>query len=293
MASPRRRLPTNAPGEVYVDSTCIDCDTCRWMAPETFGRADGQSFVHAQPATPGARARAFEALVACPTGSIGAASKGEVLAARAAFPAPIDGDVHHCGWHSEKSFGAASYLLRRAPDRGGNVLVDSPRFNEALARRLEELGGVALMFLTHRDDVADHARFAARFGCRRVLHRDDLRPGTAEVEVLLEGREPVELDDELVALPVPGHTEGSTCLLARGRYLFTGDHLAWSERLGHLYGFRRACWYDWNELVRSTARLREHPFTWVLPGHGRRARLAPGESRDALERALTWMRAQA
>ncbi|XP_015064361.1 uncharacterized protein LOC107009532 [Solanum pennellii] len=27
------RRPQNVSGEFFVDHTCIDCDTCRWMAP--------------------------------------------------------------------------------------------------------------------------------------------------------------------------------------------------------------------------------------------------------------------
>ena len=44
-----------------------DCDTCRWMAPETYGRANGQSAVHIQPQSPGERKRALQALLACPS----------------------------------------------------------------------------------------------------------------------------------------------------------------------------------------------------------------------------------
>ncbi len=289
MASLAKRRAENAAGEVFVDSTCIDCDTCRWMAPETFDRAGEQSRVQRQPATADERARAMLALVACPTGSIGADSKQEILAARAAFPVPIHGDVLHCGWHSEKSFGATSYLIRRPSERGGNVLVDSPRFSQALARRLEELGGVSMLFLTHGDDVADHRRFAERFGCARVLHRGDLGHGTQGVERVLEGEDPIALDPELLAVPVPGHTLGSTCLLYRDSDLFTGDHLAWSESRGHLYGFRGACWHDWSELVRSTEKLRTLRFEWVLPGHGRRAHFPAARMALELERAIDWM----
>jgi hypothetical protein len=32
----------------------------------------------------------------------------------------------------------------------GNILVDSPRFNPVLAKRIQELGGVKYMFLTHK-----------------------------------------------------------------------------------------------------------------------------------------------
>ena len=30
------RRPENVPGDVYVDDTCINCDTCRWMSPGVF-----------------------------------------------------------------------------------------------------------------------------------------------------------------------------------------------------------------------------------------------------------------
>jgi glyoxylase-like metal-dependent hydrolase (beta-lactamase superfamily II)/ferredoxin len=289
VATPARRLPANVEGQLYVDSTCIDCDTCRWMAPAIFGRASEQSFVQRQPESAAERRDALLALVACPTASIGGPRGAELRAARDAFPIPVDGPVLHCGWHSQRSFGATSYLLTRPPERGGNVLVDSPRFSGALAARLEELGGVATLFLTHADDVADHERFRERFGCRRVLHAADLSAGTRGVERVLEGHEPARLDEDLLAIPTPGHTRGSTCLLASGRYLFTGDHLAWSVRLGHLYAFRGACWYDWDVQRESMERLRGLGFEWVLPGHGRRFHAPAAEMEADLEHCLAWM----
>jgi glyoxylase-like metal-dependent hydrolase (beta-lactamase superfamily II)/ferredoxin len=289
MASPRRRLATNAAGEFYVDSTCIDCDTCRWMAPETFDEAAEQSRVYRQPRTKDEERRAELALIACPTGSIGAAPGRDLSAARDAFPLVIDGDVHHCGYHAEASFGAASYLIQRPRERGGNVLVDSPRFSRPLVRRLEELGGVATLFLTHVDDVADHARFRAHFGCRRVLHAADAQ--AIDVEWKIEGEEPVALDPEVLLIPVPGHTAGSTCLVYRDTYLFSGDHVAWSETRGHVYAFKSACWYDWEAQCRSMERLARHPFEWILPGHGRRCRFDRESMRAQMARCIAWMRA--
>ena len=49
MANPLKRVPENVPGDFFVDSTCIDCDTCRQIAPAVFGEAPGTSFVKAQP----------------------------------------------------------------------------------------------------------------------------------------------------------------------------------------------------------------------------------------------------
>ena len=72
MAALTDRLPTNVAGAYYVDSTCIDCDQCRVMAPEFFGRTeDGLSFVQRQPASPEEIALVEEAATACATGSIG------------------------------------------------------------------------------------------------------------------------------------------------------------------------------------------------------------------------------
>src|SRR5205085_11488099 len=96
-----------------------------------------------------------------------------------AFPLPIAENVYFCGYTSELSFGAWSYLIVRSDAAGGNVLVDSPRFASQLVKRIEALGGVRQMFLSHRDDVAEHARFAKRFHCTRIMHADEMPRGTA------------------------------------------------------------------------------------------------------------------
>jgi glyoxylase-like metal-dependent hydrolase (beta-lactamase superfamily II)/ferredoxin len=286
MASTQRALAHNAPGDFFVDSTCIDCDTCRWMAPATFARREEQSSVARQPETHAERLGALQALLSCPTGSIGTRERHDLAAAERSLPLELADGVYHCGYHAESSFGAASYLIRR---EAGNVLVDSPRFTRPLVRRLEELGGVSTLFLTHRDDVADHARFAAHFGCERVLHARDAHSGLGDVERLVEGVEPVSLDGELLVVPTPGHTAGSACLLYAERFLFTGDHLAWSERRGHPIGFRSACWYDWSQVVESTRRLATHPFEWILPGHGERCSFPRERMAELVQQTLAWM----
>lgn len=287
MAALSKRLPGNAAGDFFVDATCIDCDTCNWLAPASFDDGgDGHSRVFRQPAGGAERLRAEMALLACPVGAIGTEAKHDLAGARAAFPERIAGPVHHLGYHAESSFGAASYLIERT---GGNVLVDSPRFTAPVVDALARAGGVRYMFLTHQDDVADHARFRERFGCDRVIHADDVTRGTAGVEIKLEGRAPTALAPDLLAIPVPGHTRGSCCLLFDETFLFTGDHLAWSPERGHIYGFRDACWYDWRELVRSTEALAGYRFEWILPGHGRRCHFSAARMRQEMRRCLDWM----
>ena len=290
MARLEARLPENVPGDLYVDDSCIDCAVCRHLAPAVFDRSErsGLSFVAAQPGTEHDRRRALMAVVACPTASIGSTDREGVRSAAASFPELIADGVEFCGYAAAASYGASSYLLRRPQ---GNLLVDSPRAAEPLLRRIGERGGVATMFLTHRDDVADHRRFSRRFGCERVLHADDVTAGTRDVERRIEGREPIALADDLLAIPVPGHTRGSTALLYRETFLFTGDHLWWSEARQGLHASRDVCWYSWPEQRRSLERLLEFRFEWVLPGHGARYR-APSAAamRRELERLLARLR---
>lgn len=283
----RRRRSENVDGPFYVDATCIDCDACRWIAPASFHQADGQSAVYAQPVDEAGRFAALQALVACPTASIGVtdpALQARTRDAVASFPRLLDANVFHCGFHAESSFGAASWFIQRPQ---GNVMVDSPRFAGPLVKRIEQLGGIKTLFLTHIDDVADHEKWARHFGCERVMHSADAR-GLA-IDRKFDGREPVALDAELVVIPTPGHTRGSACLLYAQRYLFTGDHLAWSPRRGHLVAFRDACWYSWDELKVSMKALRHHRFEWVLPGHGRIHHAAAPEMAAALDKCIAWM----
>jgi glyoxylase-like metal-dependent hydrolase (beta-lactamase superfamily II)/ferredoxin len=290
MASVGRRLSQNVPGDFYVDETCIDCDTCRRIEPSVFVEGPSFSYVGRQPEDEPQRKRSLMALVACPTGSIGTVSRADARPAIAAFPETVAENVSFCGYTSPDSFGAWSWLIER-PE--GNVLVDSPRAANPLLKEIERRGGVSLLFLTHRDDVADHAQFAKRFGCERVLHERDVTSGTRGVERRLSGDDPVRLAPDLVAIPAPGHTRGHAVLLYREKYLFTGDHLAWSLRRGALTAFRDACWYSWGEQIRSMEKLLDFRFEWVLPGHGWRHQAPSAEAmRAELVDCIAWMKRQ-
>jgi ferredoxin len=67
------RLPQNVTDRFYVDSSCIDCDQCRDIAPAFFRRDDdeGMSYVHQQPESEQDIALCEEAMNGCPTESIG------------------------------------------------------------------------------------------------------------------------------------------------------------------------------------------------------------------------------
>lgn len=290
MATLRKRRAENSPGNFYVDSTCIDCDTCRWMAPEIYYRKNNKSAVYHQPSNKTEEIEAFQALLSCPTASIGTVEKPDnIKAIQQKFPLLIEQNVYHCGYHSEKSFGAASYFIQR-PE--GNILIDSPRFSPPLVKQIEAKGGIQYLYLTHKDDVADHEKFTQHFGCERILHVDDITAKTQGVEIQLSGQAPVEFATDLLIIPVPGHTKGHTVLLYQQKYLFTGDHLAWSDDLYHLKGFHRFCWYDWSQQILSMEKLAAYSFEWVLPGHGRRYHSDRQTMKQQMQQCITWMKQQ-
>eukprot|EP00193_Tetraselmis_chui_P015311 CAMPEP_0177771470 /NCGR_PEP_ID=MMETSP0491_2-20121128/11613_1 /TAXON_ID=63592 /ORGANISM="Tetraselmis chuii, Strain PLY429" /LENGTH=337 /DNA_ID=CAMNT_0019289029 /DNA_START=194 /DNA_END=1207 /DNA_ORIENTATION=- len=295
VAGTPNRLPANVPGSFWVDDTCIDCDTCRWIAPETFSRQNSQSAVTAQPTNTRERTQAARALSACPTFSIHLddARAGELKEVASDFPLAVDGSpgVYHTGFHSHASFAATPYLVTREK---GNVMVDVPRYNPGLASRIEGMGGIRYIFLTHRDDVSDHAKWAERFPqAVRVIHKTEVnaRQGTDKVERQLEGEGPWELDDagDHQILFVPGHTPGCMALhYTPCSVLFTGDTLGWSASLGRLTIFRQVNWYDVDLQLESVASLEQLPVLAVLPGHGRRKMyVSQQEWRDSLRDVLT------
>jgi glyoxylase-like metal-dependent hydrolase (beta-lactamase superfamily II)/ferredoxin len=282
MANPSKRVPENVLGDFFVDSTCIDCDACRQIAPFVFGEGAATSFVKAQPANEADRRTAIQALLSCPTGSIGCLGDDDVKTVVRDFPLLVEPPVYYCGFNSPKSYGGNSYFIQH-PD--GNWLVDSPKYVAPIVKRLESLGGLRHIFLTHRDDVADADRFASHFGCERVIHRDELasQPGAERV---LEGQGPWKLASDFLAIYTPGHTKGHCVLLFKDRFLFTGDHLDWDRDERRLSASHDYCWHSWPKQIASINTLTNYDFEWILPGHGQKVQLSTARMRDELLRLI-------
>src|SRR5438105_15869500 len=101
MADRRRSHHANVPGPWFVDTTCIDCDACRQIAPALFDDVGGQSAVTRQPAGPEEERAAARALVACPTASIGV--QGRHVAAAGLFPQEVEDGVFYCRFNPPDS----------------------------------------------------------------------------------------------------------------------------------------------------------------------------------------------
>jgi glyoxylase-like metal-dependent hydrolase (beta-lactamase superfamily II)/ferredoxin len=266
-----------------VDTTCIDCDVVRHLAPELFAEAaDGLSYVARQPRGAEEELLAARALLACPTGSVGGPVQPSLV--ERAFPWPVDGPVSMLGYTSRDSFGAMSYLVER-PE--GNLMVDSPRWVPRLRDALAARGGLARILLTHRDDVADAPRYAREFGAELLIQERDAAaaPGARTFG------EEAEVQRGVRAFATPGHTQGHAMFLVDDTWLFTGDSLAGSRATHDLVAWEGVAWYDWPTQLDSLERLAQRTFSWVLPGHGSRFHAPPEEMRRRLRALVARCRA--
>jgi glyoxylase-like metal-dependent hydrolase (beta-lactamase superfamily II)/ferredoxin len=290
MADLQKIVPENVAGKFFVDLTCIDCDTCRQLAPNSFKDAGEHSFVYHQPQNEEEARAATQALLACPTGSIGTQGHNDAKEVMADFPMQLEEDVFYCGFNSAKSYGANSYFIQ---SKNGNWLIDSPKYLPHLVKNFAQRGGLKCIFLTHQDDVADAKRYASEFGAQTIIHRSDMQ-AEPNSEEIIDGKDAINFAPDFEIIPVPGHTKGHMVLLYKERYLFTGDHLAYDPHEKKLIAYRSHCWYSWKEQTASMERLldllEKSLCTWILPGHGSRICLEPDVLLKELSKLIVRMK---
>ncbi len=257
------------------------------MSPHIFKDINDQSAVVRDPASENESYQAYQALYSCPTNSIGVITQDVIAKAVVEdFPFEIENGVYCTGFHSEKSYGATSYFIKRA---NGNILIDSPRFLKKLALKFEQLGGIKYQLLTHQDDVADTDLYHEQFKSTRLIHQADTNSKTKKYETIIQGEADIQLDQDLTIIPTPGHTEGSICFLYQKKYLFTGDHLCFSPSKKHLIGFKDANWYSLSTQIKSLQKLLQYDFEYLLPGHGAPIKLSSDEMKISLQKCIDYM----
>lgn len=172
-----------------------------------------------------------------------------------------DGPAQTCG-----------FLLQRDD---GNVFVYSCSAISDFYDHLDELGGVAMTVLNHRDEatrhvtrLADHYRIPVRAHANEVdaCRRRDVR----EIEPITDTE--ADLGQDLLAVHAPGHTPGTIAYLWHNpaddqRYLFTGDTFTnfTLDRFPAVLTFHS---YDGNlnEMRTTLDRLDGHHSDVICPG---------------------------
>ena len=177
MARLSDRIAENVAGEFFVDSSCIDCDTCRRSRPTPSATR------RAKPRRPAAgrqrrRKRALMALVACPTSSIGTVHKRDPRRRRGApSPSRSTTDVYFCGYASPDSYGASSYLI--APPAAATCSSTRRARRARCSRASRRWAACAACSSPTATTWPTTQVFARRFGCARILHRADVAPARA------------------------------------------------------------------------------------------------------------------
>ena len=283
MARVALRHRDNAPGDWFVDERCIDCGTCREVAPELFASIGDQSVVARQPEpSPTGRRPAGRAAVSDLTepGWRPRRARRSRSARSTASPARAGSTRGGAGRERRVRLRlllaglVRRHVVVRRP-AGGNVLVDSPRYTAALAEPFEAMGGIDHVVLTHRDDVADAERWAEHFGSRVWIHADDAGAAPFATD-RVDGLDEVAVTARAAGHPGAGPHPGQHGLPAR-RPRPVHRRLAGLEpRAADLIAFRDACWYSWPAQADSLERLADrHRFASVLPGPRRPHRGRP------------------
>jgi glyoxylase-like metal-dependent hydrolase (beta-lactamase superfamily II) len=119
-----------------------------------------------------------------------------------------------------------AFLLQR---ERGNVLIYSTPAVAGERAAIDALGGISHHYLNHWHEVAiGDGDGAGGPGAPLFCHEDDRKEVSDRVEVAGSFSARHMVDDDLEAIPIPGHTPGATAYLwdsGAHRCLFTGDSL--------------------------------------------------------------------
>jgi len=164
------------------------------------------------------------------------------------------------------TLGGTAYLI---VENEANILIDCPAWNEANQKFLHSLGGVRLLFLTHRGGIGKTREIQETFGCEVLIQEQEayLLPGLKVTTFQHE----FTLNSLAQILWTPGHSPGSSCLYysGQGGVLFSGRHLL-PNRLGEPVPLRTAKTFHWQRQIKSIQLLlnRFTPETvqYICPG---------------------------
>ena len=194
----------------------------------------------------------------------------------------------------EPSVGIRAFLLQRP---GGNVLIYETGELDGDREQMEHLGGVSRQYLNHWHEAMFGAGWAAEaFGAPLFVHEDDaaeVRARGGHVRGTFDRRH--HFEDDIEAIPMPGHTPGATAYLwdsGERRALFTGDSLYLKD--GELVAAVLDS-SDRRSYIESLETLRELDFDLFVPWAASAAgppalELAPGEGGERIDTVLARLR---
>ncbi len=165
------------------------------------------------------------------------------------------------------TLGGTAYAIF-TPD--GNILVDSPAWNDVNRQFISDRGGISQLAITHRGGLGQAPAISSEFDCEVIVQEQEayLLPGLKVTTF----QHKISINDSIHAIWTPGHSPGSFCLYdaGAGGVLFTGRHLL-PDHLGAAVPLRTSKTFHWPRQLRSVAAIwqqfpAQHPLSHICPG---------------------------
>lgn len=162
--------------------------------------------------------------------------------------------------------GGTAYLLL---EETGNILIDSPAWDEVNRSFLKEKGGVRWLFLSHRGGIGKVKQIQQDLQCSVLIQEQEayLLPGLA----VSQFQHNFQLSPTSEAIWTCGHSPGSACLYYQnyGGILFSGRHLLPNTQ-GLPTPLRISKTFHWPRQIQNVQKLRDRftpeTLSTICPG---------------------------
>jgi glyoxylase-like metal-dependent hydrolase (beta-lactamase superfamily II) len=165
------------------------------------------------------------------------------------------------------TLGGTAYLIVTS---AGNILIDSPAWNDVNRQFMLDRGGVNWLVITHRGGIGQTTTIATELSCIVTIQEQEayLLP-SLKVTTFQHN---FNINDSIHVIWTPGHSPGSSCLYytGAGGVLFTGRHLL-PNHLGEPVPLRTAKTFHWHRQLRSVDLIWQYfpsqsPLSHICPG---------------------------
>jgi hypothetical protein len=168
---------------------------------------------------------------------------------------------------NRETLGGTAYAILTS---SGNILIDSPAWNDVNRQFILDRGGAQWLAITHRGGIGKTTTIATELGCEAIVQEQEayLLPELKATTF----QHKFNLNDSIQVIWTPGHSPGSSCVYfgGNGGVLFTGRHLL-PNHSGAAVPLRTSKTFHWPRQLRSVEAIWQRfpalqPLAYICPG---------------------------
>jgi glyoxylase-like metal-dependent hydrolase (beta-lactamase superfamily II) len=165
------------------------------------------------------------------------------------------------------TLGGTAYMILC---NAGNILIDSPAWNDTNRQFVADNGGVKSFLITHRGGIGQATTIATALGCEVIIQEQEayLLP---ELKISTFQHR-FDVNDSIHAIWTSGHSPGSACIYyaGNGGVLFTGRHLL-PNQFGAAVPLQTAKTFHWKRQLRNVDAIlarfpSQYHLSYICPG---------------------------